>query len=196
MKSVLCAFALALAAASSAPAAARAEAAAAAAQKVVYAEGFASAGPIARETGADGLNAMLIEALLADGRWAVMEAADGEAKGVIVRGAVTRYEPEAGGGGLDLGGVSRLGAGRGAVSGKRAVVAVTLRLTDASSGRILAVASAEGTANSRSAEASGIGAAGGHGGAQAFANTPVGAAAEEAIRKAVAELSAKLDKLP
>ncbi|HYF24036.1 MAG TPA: CsgG/HfaB family protein [Caulobacteraceae bacterium] len=135
-----------------------------------------------------------MESLIEDGRWAVLES-DAEAK-IAVKGVVTKFEAGASGGGLNVGGLSdRLGA-RAGVSGQKATVVVSLRFVDRETGRVLLIVAGEGAAGAREATA-GVtdGYTGARAEARAFRNTPMGEAAHDAIRKAVAAAAAKADRL-
>ena len=174
---------------------------------------------------ADSLNALLTDALINDGRFIVVERAglggvQGEQQlgttgaatagtvakanqligaGLLVRGAVTKFSSAAGGGGLSLGGSfggGLLGAGGGMKTNK-AVMTISLRLIDTTTGQVLATATGEGSATSKDVNA-GLtnNRTGATLGTNAFKATPVGRAAEIAIDQAVGKLSAGLGNVP
>ncbi len=174
---------------------------------------------------ADSLNALLTDALINDGHFIVVERAGlgsvqteqqlgttGMATtgtvaktnqmigaGLLVRGAVIKFSSAAGGSGLSLGGSfggGLLGAGGGAKTSK-AVMTVSLRLIDTTTGQVLATATGEGSATSKSVNA-GLtdNRTGATVGTNAFKATPVGKAAEIAIDQAVGKLAAGLGKSP
>lgn len=173
----------------------------------------------------DSLNALLTDALISDGHFIVVERAGlgsvqteqqlgttGMATaataaktnqmigaGLLVRGAVIKFSSAAGGGGLTLGGSfggGLLGAGGGAKTNK-AVMTVSLRLIDTTTGQVLATATGEGSATSKEVNA-GLtnNRTGATLGTNAFKATPVGKAAEVAIDQAVGKLAAGLGNVP
>jgi curli biogenesis system outer membrane secretion channel CsgG len=173
----------------------------------------------------DSLNALLTDSLINDGRFIVVERAglggvQGEQQlgqsgaatvgtvakanqmigaGLLVRGAVIKFSSAAGGSGLSLGGSlggGLLGAGGGAKTSK-AVMTVSLRLIDTTTGQVLATATGEGSATSKEVNAGLINnRTGATAGANTFKATPVGKAAEIAIDQAVGKLSAGLGNVP
>lgn len=176
---------------------------------------------------ADGMTAMLTAALVNDGRFVVVErpalsavqaeqmlgqmgvataetsVRQGQLIGAsaIVRAAVTKYQPAASGGGINMGGLpfgmmSFLGAGAGLKS-QTGMIEISLRLIDTSTGQVISTSSAQGTASSTSADVtlvdqkSGLSVGGG-----AFQNSPIGQAGEQAVIKAVEQIAAGMRKLP
>ncbi|MDB5935407.1 MAG: hypothetical protein JWQ01_2751 [Massilia sp.] len=172
----------------------------------------------------DGLHAMLVEALIASGRFVVAErvaladiqleqelartgaltvetaAAPGRMLGAsaIVYATVTKFGAATKGGALQLGlPFGRwLGAQAGA-SGQDAVVEFNLRIIDTSSGQVVATSTASGTASSSTATVSAMNQqSGANVGANTFRNTPLGEAAGEAINAAVRQIVAGMGKVP
>jgi curli biogenesis system outer membrane secretion channel CsgG len=171
----------------------------------------------------EGLNAMLVDALLRDGRFVVVErvalgviqleqqlgkdgattaetaAASGQMLGAsaIVRATVTKFEPAAGGGGLQIGlPFGRLLGGTAGVTGQHAVVEFNLRIIDTSTGQIVATSKASGTAKSTSATVAATNnKSGAYVGTTAFQNTPLGKAAESAINAAVKQIALGMENV-
>jgi curli biogenesis system outer membrane secretion channel CsgG len=194
-------------------------------KKTISVDQFEAADAVGGTVTADGLTAMLVEALARDGRFVVVErpglasvqaeqalgtsgsaTAETSAKtnqmigaSVIVRGAVTKYQPAAGGGGLNLGGLpmgSMLG-GEVGLNRQQAVLVISLRLIDTTTGQVISTASAEGRASSNSANATLIQPrTGAMVGGSAFANSPIGKAAQDAIVKAVVQIDGAMRAEP
>jgi curli biogenesis system outer membrane secretion channel CsgG len=170
---------------------------------------------------ADELNALLVGALLADGRFVVLErasladmtneqtlaqggavAAGGAAQparfltgSAIVRGTVTKFDPGTHGGSLSVGGLPFLGGGGLGVSSQTAEVTINLRVIDSTTGQILRVATAKGHATTKSLQVQAR--SGGYdwnGGS--FLKTPLGEALQDAIRKSVDEIGTAMAKMP
>jgi len=187
-------------------------------KKTIFVGIFESADIMGGEATADGLSAMLTEALVKDGRFVVVErAAFGDIQaeqqigtqgtttaetrpttgqmigaGLIVRGAVTKFGDQAGGGSLNVGGLNLFGGGGGdtlGVSRKVAVCEISLRFIDTTTGQVISTSSAEGTAASNGVSADVFTRSGIEIGGQAFNNTPLGQAAQDAIRKAVQQVA-------
>jgi curli biogenesis system outer membrane secretion channel CsgG len=174
----------------------------------------------------EGLNAMLVDALIRNGRFVVVErvalsdiqleqelgkggattaetaAASGQMLGAsaIVRATVTKFEPAAGGVGVQIGGLPLLGrlmSGTAGVTGQQAMVEFNLRIIDTSTGQIVATSKASGTSNSTSAKVSATNNnSGANIGTTAFQNTPLGEAAESAINAAVKQITLGMDNVP
>jgi len=147
----------------------------------------------------EGLSAMLIDVLIASGRFSVVEKGGAGASGARyqIKGSIVRYDPIAGSAGVQVGGLPNLGLGGrtlGAGAKHRvAKVAISLRLIDAASGQIVAVARAEGSASAQEADAGLLSARDGSTlGANALRATSIGKALEDAMRKATAELAGKM----
>ena len=173
----------------------------------------------------EGLTAMLTEALAKDGRFVVVErpavasvqaeqqlgssgatnsetkAATGQMIGAsaIVRGTVTKYQADAGGGRVGLSGFSlgSLVGGQANASHKVSTIEISLRLIDTTSGQVISTSDAEGSASADSADASvSKFPAGPALTASTFRNTPMGQAAQDAIVKAVDQIAAGMRKVP
>lgn len=173
---------------------------------------------------ADGMTALLTAALIKDGRFVVVERpgmvgilaeqALGQAAAVnaetaakpgqligasaIVRGVVTKYQPVASGGGISLGGLpfsSLFGSGVGLKS-QSALLEISLRLIDTTTGQVISTSAAQGSASSTSADVTlvnpntGLSVGGG-----AFQNTPLGQAGEQAIIKGVEQIAAGMKSM-
>lgn len=170
---------------------------------------------------ADGMTALLTAALVRDGRFVVVERAglatvqaeqglgqggaaqaetaarSGQLIGAsaIVRAAITKYQPNASGGSVTLGGMSMGGLAallKGGMEAKNqtAMIEIGVRLIDTTTGQVVSTSAAQGTASGSSAGASaanpltGLGA-----GVVAFRNSPIGQAGEQAIAKAVEQIA-------
>jgi curli biogenesis system outer membrane secretion channel CsgG len=172
----------------------------------------------------EGLNAMLVDALVRTGRFVVVErvalgdiqleqdlgrsgattaetaATSGRMLGAsaIVRATVTKFEANAGGSGVQIGlPFSRLLGATAGVSGQHAIVEFNLRLIDTSTGQIIATSKASGTADSTNANVSAVNTrSGANVGASTFKNTPLGEAAESAINEAVKQIDLGMGKVP
>lgn len=175
---------------------------------------------------AEGMTAMLVDALVRDGRFVVVErpalagvqaeqalsagsvnaetaAPTGGLIGssAIIRGAVTKYDAAAGGSSLNVGGLPMgLGqafAGRAGVKTQKAVMTIALRMIDTTSGQVISTSKAEGSARSSQAEAGLVDTrTGATAGANSFRNTPIGKAGEDAIAKAVEQIAAGMRNVP
>ncbi|WP_298744570.1 CsgG/HfaB family protein [uncultured Brevundimonas sp.] len=141
---------------------------------------------------AEGMTAMLTQALVEDGRFLVVEGGGGMEASAIVRGAVTKFEPAAGGGGMSISGgpLGGLLGGRAGTRTQTAVLEIALRLVDASTGQVVSTSSAEGRASSRTSEAGLVDNwGGGHLGGEVFRATPIGQAGQDAIVRAVEQIA-------
>jgi curli biogenesis system outer membrane secretion channel CsgG len=174
---------------------------------------------------ATSLTAILVDDLMKDGRFVVIEkpsasvqasqaaaAATAQAPdadkaataalvpNIIVRGTITKFEAAARGNGLTVGGMpmgSRFGGGAAGVNGQRAIVELTLRLVDGTTGQVLASAHGNGSAGTRTLQAGATDAR--TGATLAGTNqkaTPIQKAADEAIRKAIGELGRAAERTP
>ena len=175
----------------------------------------------------EALIAMFTEALNNDGRFIVVErsalagvqseqqlaqtnapagesgAKAGQLMGanILVRATVTKFEANAGGGGVQLGGVPGMGLGRftpsANVNGQHALVEISLRLIDTTSGQVIGTAKAEGKAASRKID---VGVTdqrtGATLGTSAFKTTPLGQAAQTAIAAAVEKIALGASNVP
>lgn len=193
-------------------------------KKTVAVDTFQAAEAVGGSVTADGMTAMLTEALVKDGRFLVVErpglgsiqteqalahggatAGDAAASGhligasAIVRAAVTKYQAAAGGQNLQLGGLplgGMLGSQVG-LSNSKAVMEISLRLIDTTTGQIISMTKAEGSASSTSVNANLInGQSGATMGLGAFKASPIGLAGEQAIAKAVEQINAGMRNVP
>lgn len=188
-------------------------------KKTVAVEQFLATESTGGAITADGMTALLTAALIKDGRFVVVErpglagiqaeqalgqggavnaetaAKPGQLIGAsaIVRGVVTKYQPIASGGGITLGGLpfsSMFGAGLGLKS-QSALLEISLRLIDTTTGQVISTSAAQGSASSTTADVTlvnpntGLSVGGG-----AFQNTPLGQAGEQAIIKGVEQIAA------
>ncbi len=171
---------------------------------------------------ADGLSAMLTAALLKDPHFVVVERQampqlqweqqaagamqpgstpqSGQLLGasVLVRGTVTKFDPHAGGGGVSLGGFNVFGSNAGSlgVGGQTAVVEVSLRLIDTTTGRVIASSSARGTSASKGFDVALYQRRGFSIGANGFSETPMGQACQQAIDAAVKQIDSGMERVP
>jgi curli biogenesis system outer membrane secretion channel CsgG len=169
-------------------------------------------------TTADALVEMLTDALVRDGRFVVVERADianiateqqlgtqasttaetsahsGQMIGasLIINGTVTKYQPNANSNSLSIGGLP-IG---GSLSGGRAVIAISLRVINSTTGQVLATVSAQGAATTHDMQLSTTAANGASVTADSVKATPLGQAAEDAISKAVPQIELAADHLP
>lgn len=120
----------------------------------------------------------------------------------IVRGVVTKFEPAASGGGVSIGGppmgsffapiASRVG-----LTSKTAVMEISLHLIDTTTGQVISTSTAQGSANSTTADASIVNPnSGASVGGSTFQTTPIGQAGEQAIAKAVEQIAAGMRSVP
>jgi curli biogenesis system outer membrane secretion channel CsgG len=161
----------------------------------------------------EGLTSMLTDALVHDGRFVVVERAamstiateqqlavqhsttaetaaqTGQLIGanLIVRGAVTKFEAQAQSNSISIAGVG--------MSSGHAVVAVTLRVIDTSTGQVIATAKGEGTAATHAATLS-LTVKGQAAALGSQHDTPLGQAAEQAIDRAVAGITTGMEHAP
>ena len=163
-------------------------------KKTIAVDTFRATEAVGGSVTADGMTAMLTQALVEDGRFLVIEGGTGgpmEAS-AIVRGAVTKYDPAAGGGGLSISGgpLGGLIGGRAGTRSQTAVMEIALRLVDATTGQVISTSSAEGRATSRTTEAGIVdGLTGSRLGGETFRATPIGQAGQDAIVKAVDQIA-------
>jgi curli biogenesis system outer membrane secretion channel CsgG len=194
-------------------------------KKTISVDLFTAAEAVGGSVTAEGLTAMLMDALAKDGRFVVVERpglssvqseqtlatsgavnAETGAKAnqligssAIIKGAVIKYEPAAGGAtagvaGLPMGG---LFGSRASVSHKEAVLSISLRLIDTTTGQVISTSTADGTASSNGASADVVSnRTGAAFGGEVFQNTPIGQAAQDAIKKAVDQIAAGMRNVP
>ena len=147
---------------------------------------------------AEGMTAMLTQALAEDGRFLVIEGGGTLEASAIVRGTVTKYEPAAGGGGLNISGgpLGGLLSGRAGTRSQTAVMEIALRLVDASTGQVVSTSSAEGRATSRTSEAGLVdNFSGSRLGGEMFRATPIGQAGQDAIVRAVEQIASGMRRV-
>lgn len=161
-----------------------------AADRTVVVESFDGAELAGGAVTNDGLSAMLVDVLLTvDGYTVLEEGVAGAKPRFLIKGSIVRFDANAGGAAVQIGGVPGVARALGGGARRRVSrVAVSLRLIDATSGRILAVARAEGEAAAREADA---GLAGSGMGASAFRATSIGQALEDALAKAARDLAGR-----
>lgn len=147
---------------------------------------------------ADGMTALLIQALVRDGRFVVIEGAAPSEASAIVRGVVTKYEPAAGGSSLSIGGgLGSMLDGRAGTRSQRAVMEISLRLVDTATGQVVSTSSAQGSASSRTSGAGLVNTwSGATVGGEVFRATPIGQAGEDAIMRAVDQIAAGMRDVP
>lgn len=194
-------------------------------KKTIAVDQFAAAEAVGGSVTADGLTALLIDALVRDGHFTVVErtglatvqseqalgtsgavnaetsAKTGQLIGAsaLVRGAVIKYEAAAHGGSLSVGGAPLGGLlmPQAGVKRQTATLEISLRLIDTTTGQIVGTYNAKGSASANSAGATVVDPHTGLSvGADAFANTPIGQAAQDAIVKAVTLISDGMKKVP
>lgn len=192
--------------------------------KTVAVDQFLAGESLGGTTTGDGLTAILIDALVRDGHFVVVErtgvatvqmeqalgttgaaAADTAVKpgqligaSAIIRGAVIKFDPASGGAGISVGGFG-LGSLLPTAGVKRqsAKLEVAIRIIDSSTGQIVASFTAAGSAGTTSTD---IGVAnqktGMSVGTSAFTSTPVGQAAQDAIAKCVGKIVDAMRAVP
>lgn len=172
----------------------------------------------------DGLNAMLVDALVASGRFIVVErvalgdiqleqelarsgavtsetgASAGRMLGAsaVVLANVTKFGIAAGGGGVQIAlPFARLLGGAAGATSQNAVVEFSVRIIDTSTGQVVATSKASGTASSSDLSVSAVNnRSGANLTANSFKNTPLGEAAESAINTAVKQIVAGMGNVP
>lgn len=191
-------------------------------KKTVSVDQFQATEAVGGSVTAEGMTALLTAALVRDGRFVVVErtglanilaeqalgqgagtVAETAPKtgqligaGIVVRSAVTKYEPAASGGGVAIGGLP-LGtflapfATRAGLMHKTAVMDISLRLIDTSTGQVISTSTAQGSASSTAANLTIVDSSSGASvGGDTFRATPIGQAGEQAIVKAVEQIAA------
>lgn len=197
-------------------------------KKTVSVDQFLATEAVGGSVTAEGMTALLTAALVRDGRFVVVErtglanilaeqalgqgtgaiaettAKTGQLIGasIVVRGAVTKYEPAASGGGVALGGLP-LGsflspfATRAGLTHRTAVMEISLRLIDTATSQVISTSSAQGSASSTAANVTIVDPGSGASlGGDAFRATPIGQAGEQAIVKAVEQIAAGMKGVP
>lgn len=185
-------------------------------RKTIAVDPFGGSELTAGAVSADGLTAMLTDILINDGRFVVVErlalgsvqaeqqlGAGGGASaetavqsggltgaGLLIKGAITKYNPNAGGAGLSVGGLPSgvFGVGAG-VRTKKTTVSISLRLIDTTTGQVIATVNADGAATGQQADAGLVNNSNGSTiGANTFRETAIGKAVQDAILKAVNQI--------
>ncbi len=194
-------------------------------KKTIAVDAFGGSELTAGLVAADGLAALLTDALITDGRFVVVERAglttiqteqqlgqNGAAvaetaaqanrligASLIIRGAITKYNPTAGGSGLRVSGLrsgSSVGLG-GGVQNRRTTMTISLRLIDSTTGQVISTVSAEGAATSRETDAGLLNRNSGQTvGLNTLRGSALGKAAEDAIKKAVNQIALDAGKTP
>lgn len=194
-------------------------------KKSVFVGNFESGEVLFGAATGEGLSAMLTDALVKDGRFIVVERAafqDIQAEqelgqlgmatpestvpkgrligaSATIRGAVTQFEPRASGGRIGIGGPGLFGRsteGMLGLSGAQAIIVINLRIIDMATGQVIATSKAEGRASAGGFSVDAYTAGGMEIGGEAFSNTPLGKAAEQAIREAVGQIATGMEKMP
>lgn len=201
----LTAVALAAGLALAAPAAAQTVGAYDGLKKTVSVDTFQAADAVGGTVTADGMTAMLTDALTRDGRFVVVEKTGGAdstaliAASAVVRGTVTKYEANAGGSSLGIGGLpmGSIFAARAGLKSQKAVMEISLRLVDAATGQVISTSKAQGSASSSAIDATLVDSnTGASANAGRFRATPIGKAGEDAIAKAVELIAASMRSVP
>lgn len=191
-------------------------------KKTVFVSSFESANMLFGAATGEGLSQMLLEAIMADGRFVAVERlgyADIEAEqalgkagmstaetaprtgqmlgaSVIIRGTVTKFSPKTKGGGISLGSGMFGGSSGVGMSGSTAIVEISLRLIDATTGQVISTAKAEGSASSKEFNATLYSRGDFQIGSTQFRETPLGQAAEQAIQAALAKIVTGMENVP
>jgi curli biogenesis system outer membrane secretion channel CsgG len=192
-------------------------------KKTIAVDQFATSEATGGQVTAEGLTSMLIDALVRDGHFIVVErgalasvqaeqalgtsaAASTETApktgqligaSAIIRGAVTKYEAAAHGSGFSIGGAALGSFMPGAGStGTTALIEISLRLIDTTTGQVVGTYNAQGKASASSTTVGVTHRSGATLGASTFSATPLGQAAQDAIVKAVAQISEGMKKVP
>lgn len=168
-------------------------------KKTIAVDIFRATEAVGGSVTADGMTAMLTQALVEDGRFLVVEGGGAMEASAIVRGAVTKYEAAAGGGGMSISGgpLGGLLGGRASTRNQTAVIEIALRLVDTTTGQVISTSSAEGRASSRTSEAGLVENFGGARlGGEIFRATPIGQAGQDAIVRAVDQIAAGMRNVP
>ena len=157
-------------------------------------ESFEGAELTGGSVSADGLSALLIEVLVDGGQFSVVEKGSSAPPRYLIKGSITRYNPSASGAGVQLGGFSGMGRALGGGARTRTTtVGISLRLIEASTGQIVAIGRADGSATEKGADAGVVNPwSGSNMGVNAMRSTSMGQALEDAMKKAVAELVGKI----
>lgn len=158
--------------------------------------GFGAASLLGASATEESLVALLVEELIANGGFAVIEAedaGDGDPPRLL-RASVTKFEAKSSGG-LDLGGLGGALGGRAGVGMERYDLAVSLRLLDPASKQVLCIAAGAAQASGRSLKAGIADDDGRSVDAERKLNPAIESACRTAIRQAVDKLAAAAQKL-
>ena len=167
-------------------------------KKTIAVDLFQATETVGGSVTAEGMTAMLTQALVEDGRFLVVEGGGGMEASAIVRGTVTKFEAAAGGGGMSISGgpLGGLLGGRASTRSQTAVMEIALRLVDVASGQVVSTSNAEGRASSRTSEAGLVDNWGGARlGTEIFRATPIGQAGQDAIVRAVDQIAAGMRRV-
>lgn len=194
-------------------------------RKTIAVDTFLATDVVGGDVTAEGMTAMLTEALVLDGRFIVVErpglsgaqyeqdlgyagstsaasaAPGGQLIGAsaIVRGTVTQFEAAAGGGGIGVSGMplGNIFGARAGARNQRAVIEISLRLIDTTTGEVISTSSARGSATASSAEIGVVDSwTGASARADAFRASPMGQAGQDAIQRAVDQIAAGMHDVP
>jgi len=185
--------------------------------KTVGVDQFLAAEAVGGSVVADGLTAMLIDALVRDGHFVVVERSgiatvqaehmlgatgatntDSAVKpgqligaSAIIRGAVIKYEAARKGGGLSVGGFGLGGllAPQAGVKHQTSEIEIAIRIIDSATGQIVGSYTAKGTAGANTAGVDVVNPKTGLSvGTSAFYNTPIGQAAQDAMADCIRQI--------
>lgn len=193
-------------------------------RKTIAVDTFLAADVVGGDVTAEGMTAMLTEALVRDGRFIVVErpglsgaqyeqdlgysgstsaataAPSGQLIGAsaIVRGTVTQFEAAAGGGSIGINmPLGNIFGARAGARNQRAVIEVSLRLIDTATGEVISTSSARGSASASSSDVGLVDSwTGASAGASAFRASPMGQAGQDAIGRAVDQIAAGMRGVP
>lgn len=206
-----------------APAGAQAQSAYDGLKKTVSVDPFQTTDSVGGAVTADGMTALLTDALARDGRFIVVERPglasvqaeqalgtatnpDTAAQGgsligasAIVRGSVTKFEAAAGGSNIGIGGIpmGSILSGRAGLKTQKAVMEISLRLIDTTTGQVISTSKAMGSASSSGADVGVVNNNTGlTAGGNAFRASPIGKAGEDAVVKAVALIASDMRRVP
>jgi curli biogenesis system outer membrane secretion channel CsgG len=182
-------------------------------KKSIAVSGFTAAELALGGATPDQLSALLINALIRDGRFVVVErAALGQIQAeqalgtagatvagtapvagrmlgasVLVQGTVTKFDSGAGGSSLNIGGFG--------LSNQTAMCEISQRIIDATTGQIIQITTAKGSASAHNFQVQGS-SGGLHWDGGAFMKTPLGQALQDAIDKGVEQIAAVMLSVP
>jgi len=187
-------------------------------KKTIAVESFQSGDNTGGATTGEGLAQMLSAAMMSDGRFVVVErqamsaiqgeqalgqsgaataetaAQHGQLIGAsyLVRGVVTKYDPNHGGNNFSVGGLP-LSLG---VKDQQTYIEISIRVIDSTTGQVVFTSKADGIAKSHDVSLSSTASNGLGISNDKLTNTPLGVAAEAAIRKTVSRIDLGLDQQP